>query len=171
MHITSSGIKNGYFLDCYGGHGQSFNENAVPTYSIPFRIEQAPNETESFVVVLYDIDAYEVTRGFPWIHWVVANLTREEILENESQTATDFIQGVNSWHSPLKANQSRELSSFYGGMTPPNSDHVYTLQVWALDTILTLENGFYLNQLSTKMKNHILDSAILEGSYRRIDEQ
>lgn len=167
MKIVSSGIKDGYFLDCYGGHGTAFNENDMPIYSVPFQIKEAPKETKSFAIVLYDIDAYEVTKGFPWIHWVIANLTREEVLDNESQTATDFIQGVNSWHSPLKANQSKELSSFYGGMTPPNGDHLYTLKVLALDTVVDLETGFYLNELVSEIKDHVLATATLEAKYRQ----
>lgn len=169
MKISSSAIKNGYFLDSYGGHGTAFNETGVPTYSVPFKIEEAPEKTKSFAVVLYDLDAFETTKGFPWIHWVIGNLTRQEILENESQTATDFVQGINSWHSTLGANQSKELSAYYGGMTPPDKAHIYTLKIIALDTQLDLKPGFFLNDLVAKMKGHILATAEIDGKYRKLD--
>ncbi|WP_212637423.1 hypothetical protein A5821_002237 [Enterococcus sp. 7F3_DIV0205] len=96
MNISSSAIENGYFLDSYGGHGTKFNENGMPTYSIPFKIENAPENTKSYAVILYDIDAFAATKGFPWIHWVISDLTRAELSANESQTALDFTQGINS---------------------------------------------------------------------------
>lgn len=168
MKVTSSAIENGFFPEIYGGNGTVLNENGVPTYSIPFKIEGAPENTKSYAVVLYDIGAFETTKGFPWIHWVIANLTKEEVMENESQTAKDFVQGVNSWHSIFTGNQSKELSAYYGGMTPPDKVHNYTLKVLALDTTLDLENGFYLNELTAQLKDHVLDTAIIEGRYQQL---
>lgn len=60
-------------------------------------MENAPQETVSVAIVLEDKDAYPVTGGFAWIHWLAANITRFEIKENENQTADDFVQGQNSW--------------------------------------------------------------------------
>lgn len=167
MQITSTGIENGYFKAIYGGHGQITNANGMPTYSIPFTIEAAPAETVSYAAIFYDLDAYEVTQGFPWIHWTLANLTQPVVHENASQQAPDFIQGVNTWHSPKTDNQSAVESAHYGGMTPPNRDHRYTLKVYALDTLLDLQNGFYLNQLTDAMRGHVLASAILEAKYQQ----
>lgn len=99
MVVTSKGIVNGVIEDKYGKHGKHFNENGMPTYSLPLKIEDAPEGTKSFAVVLEDKDAFPVSGGFSWIHWTAANITRIEIMENESQTATDFVQGLNSWIS------------------------------------------------------------------------
>ena len=55
MFITSSAIKNGVFEDKYGKRGNQFSPNGMPTYSIPFEIHQAPEHTQSFVVVLEEI--------------------------------------------------------------------------------------------------------------------
>jgi len=165
MIVTSSGIINGMIDDKYGKRGTHFNENRVPTYSLPIKIENAPKETVSFAIVLEDKDAYPVTGGFAWIHWLVANLTRNELFENESQTATDFIQGANSWTSVQGGNQSKALSSYYGGMGSPDKSHLYEIHVYALDTILNLENSFLMNDLYKKMAGHILESYTLAGIY------
>ncbi|XEO93924.1 YbhB/YbcL family Raf kinase inhibitor-like protein [Latilactobacillus sakei] len=167
MRLTSTGIHNGYFDDIYGGYSDARNEAGMPTYSIPFTIEQAPADTVTYAAIFYDLDAYEVTKGFPWIHWTLANLKSTTVLANSSQQQPDFVQGVNTWHSPMTDNQSAEASACYGGMTPPNRDHTYTLTVFALDCSLDLEDGFYLNQLTTAMKGHILDKAVLEAKYRQ----
>lgn len=167
MIVTSTGIVNGVINHKYGKHGTQFNENGMPTYSLPFKIENAPKETVSYAIILEDKDAYPVSGGFSWIHWTVANITRTEIMENESQTAIDFVQGVNSWMSIQGGNQSKELSSFYGGMAPPDATHIYEIHVYALDTLLDLENGFMFNELHRKMDGHILDQYTLKGEYRK----
>lgn len=165
MVVTSTGITNGVIDLKYGKYGDQFNENGIPTYSIPFRIENAPLGTISYAVVLEDKDAYPVSGGFVWIHWTAANIMRAELLDNESCSAEDFVQGVNSWTSIQGGQQCQELSSFYGGMMPPDAPHLYELHVFALDTKLDIENGFGLNILYRKMDGHILEQFTLKGIY------
>jgi len=165
MIVTSNGIVNGKIKDEYGGRGTQFNENNVPTYSLPFVAENVPALTRSLSIVLEDKDAYPVTGGFAWIHWLAANITRFALKENESQTATDFIQGRNSWTSIQGGEQSAELSSYYGGMTPPDKPHTYELHVYALDTLLDLKQGFLYNELYHAMDGHILEQCTLKGIY------
>lgn len=167
MVVTSTGIINGIIQNQYGGHGNHFNENGIPTFSLPIKIKDAPKDTVSFAIVLEDKDSYPVTGGFVWIHWLVANLTRNELLDNESQTANDFIQGSNSWTSIQGNQQSKELSSYYGGMTPPDKAHLYEIHVFALDKLLNLQNGFLLNELYHEMNGHILSKYTLKGTYEK----
>lgn len=166
MRVSSSGIQdNGYFADRFGKFGDQKNHFDKVTYSIPFEIEGAPKETVSYAFFMEDKDAIPVS-GFSWIHWVGANLKRTKIEENESISATDFVQGLNSWISPLAGSQSIKDSSVYGGMAPPNADHLYELHVYALDTELDLKPGFHANELFHAMKGHVLASATVEGWYR-----
>lgn len=165
MNVTSNGILNGVIGAQYGARGTQFNENKIPTYSLPFKVENAPKGTVSIAIVLEDKDAYPVTGGFAWIHWLAANITRFEINENESQTATDFIQGRNSWTSIQGGEQSVELSSYYGGMTSPDKPHVYELHVYAVDRMLDVKKGFGLNELYRAMEGHILEQYTLKGVY------
>ncbi len=166
MIVTSVGIIDGVIEDKYGKFGEQFNEHGMPTYSLPLKIENAPEGTKSYALVLEDKDAFPVSGGFSWIHWTAANITKTEIAENESQTTTDFVQGANSWMSMQGGSQSKELSSFYGGMAPPNEPHIYEVHVYALDTMLELENGFMYNHLYRQMDGHILAQYTLKGLYR-----
>lgn len=163
MIVTSSAIKNGAFEDKYGKRGEQFSPNGMPTYSIPFEIHDAPEGTQSFAVVLEDKDAITAS-GFVWIHWLIANLERTQVAENESQTATDYVQGANSWASKLGNFELAEASA-YGGMAPPNCQHRYELIVYALDTQLPLETGFRFNDLHFAMQGHILAQAVVMGTY------
>lgn len=166
MVVTSTGIIDGIIDNKYGKHGKQFNENGMPTYSLPLKINNAPKGTKTYAVVLEDKDAFPISGGFSWIHWTAANITKTEILENESQTTKDFIQGVNSWISAQGGNQSKELSSFYGGMAPPDAPHTYEIHVYALDTVLDLKNGFLYNELYRQMDGHILETYTVKGIYK-----
>ncbi|MDD3417169.1 MAG: YbhB/YbcL family Raf kinase inhibitor-like protein [Lachnospiraceae bacterium] len=168
MIVTSTGIVNGIIQDQFGGRGTQFNENGVPTYSLPIKIENSPENTQSFALVLEDKDAYPVTGGFVWIHWLAANIIRYELKGNESQTASDFVQGCNSWTSIQGNRQSEALSCFYGGMTPPDKAHTYELHIFALSKQLELNRGFLLNELYHKMDGYILEEYTLKGIYNKI---
>ncbi|MEG1930290.1 MAG: YbhB/YbcL family Raf kinase inhibitor-like protein [Anaerovorax sp.] len=165
MKVFSNGMIDGIWKDQYGKRGTQLNEVGIPTLSIPIKIEDAPVGTACFALVLEDKDAYPVSGGFSWIHWLAANITRTDLLENESQTATDFVQGVNSWTSIQGGQHSVALCSYYGGMCPPDAPHIYELHVYALDQLLDLKNGFLFNQLHRKMDGHILDQYTLKGLY------
>ena len=164
MKVTSTGIKDGIIEDKYGKRGE-VNEDGIPTYSLPLKFEETPEKVVSYALVLEDKDAIPVS-GFSWIHWTAANITRNELMENESLTATDYIQGVNSWISIQGGKLSKDKCRFYGGMAPPNAPHIYEVHVYALDTVLDLEDGFYMNELYKKMDGHILDHARLKGEYK-----
>lgn len=156
MRVTSTGIINGIIEDKYGKFGEHFLEG-MPSYSLPFKIDGAPEETVSFAVILDDKDAIPVA-GFNWMHWLVANLTQTDVAENESSHInTNFIQGNNSWNVPL-----------YGGMAPPDRPHTYDLTIYALDALLPLKVGFSYEKLMAAMDGHILASTTVKGVYRNV---
>lgn len=160
VKLSSQGIVDGIILDQYGKRGP-MNKYEMPTFSLPLKIEDAPDDTVSFALVLEDKDAFPVC-GFSWIHWTAANITKTELQENESQSTTDFIQGVNSW---ISEQTPVEVCSYYGGMAPPNEPHIYEIHVYALDKMLDLKQGFNYNELYHQIEGHILDSATLKGIY------
>lgn len=163
MKVSSKAIVNGEFEDKYGKRGSQFSPSGMPSYSIPFEIEDAPEGTKSFAVVLEDKDAISAS-GFVWTHWLISDLKRTSVAENESISATDFTQGANTWASALGKFEIEE-ASFYGGMAPPNNRHRYELIVYALDTVLDLPRGFRFNELHFAMQGHVLDSACVVGTY------
>lgn len=164
MIATSAGIVYGTIEKQYGKYGQQFLKG-MPTYSLPLKIADYPPQTKSFAIVMEDKDAIAVA-GFSWLHWAVANLTRDELQENESVGATDFIQGTNSWSSKLLPDHlDRYEAAVFGGCAPPDKPHVYEIHVYALDCELPLKQGFYVNELYKAMAGHVLDSYTLTGIY------
>ncbi|MGL4337725.1 MAG: YbhB/YbcL family Raf kinase inhibitor-like protein [Turicibacter sp.] len=168
FHLTSTGIINGVIQPQYGFNGGIIGKDDMPTLSLPLDIHHPPKGTQSFALVLIDHDSIPVC-GFSWIHWTLANLSTINLVENASVLGGDFIQGVNSWASPLLTpHLTREEASYYGGMAPPDKAHLYTIECYALDCFLDLDNGFYLNELYHEMKGHILDKCCLEGHYDQV---
>ncbi len=164
MLVKSKGIKNGIIDDKYGKRGLC-NSFDMPVVSIPLEFIGAPEGTVSYAVFIEDKDAYPVSKGFSWVHWLVANITKNSLDEDESRQNKDIVQGANSWMSIQGGSNSREDCSFYGGMAPPNEPHIYEIYVYALDTKLKLENGFYLNELYKAMEGHILATGYIKGKY------
>lgn len=161
MTVTSVGIVDGVIADCYGKHGDCFYRG-MPSYSLPFEIHNPPAGTVSFAIVLEDKDAVPVS-GFSWIHWTACNI-KTRVVGPDASASADFVQGANSWSGKL-GDLERMETARYGGMAPPDAPHEYELHVYALDSMLELEKGFYLNELYRKMRGHVLSSATIYGTY------
>ena len=162
--LKSDSIKDGYIKDEFGKHGNLWIDN-MPSKSLSLKWENAPEETESFLVVMQDYDAIPVA-GFSWIHWIALvpkNYT--ELKEDASRMDKNIIQGINSWASKL-VELPKDRATFYGGPTPPDKDHIYEVKIYALDNIPNLKTGFYLNEAYKEIKGHILEEAETEGIYR-----
>jgi Raf kinase inhibitor-like YbhB/YbcL family protein len=159
MKIISSAMNGGTIPEKYGKFSNVKNEYGIPNLSVPFAVEDAPEGTVSYALVLDDVDAVPVC-GFVWIHWVAADIMDTAVPEGATAKA-DFVQGVNS----LVGSNGKDGAFGYAGMAPPDAPHTYTLRVYALDCKLGLSDGFYYNELVHAMKGHILAVAEAEGIY------
>ena len=107
--------------------------------------------------------------GFSWIHWSGANLPAEvlELPANASQQPpVAFLQGKNSTISSFIGETDPTIYEHYVGPTPPDQLHRYELRVYAVDQILPLTNGFWLNELQHALTGHILAHAKIILPYR-----
>lgn len=91
MKIISNSIVNDHYIDACGARGDNWSPHV--------RILGAPAHTVSFALVLEDRDAFPVTGGFSWIHWMVCDFTDGELPENASAEDDRLIQGINSYIS------------------------------------------------------------------------
>ena len=152
MKISSTGIFNGKILDKYGKRG-SQQKFGMPTLSLPLKIEDSPKGTASYAIIFDDPDSVPVC-GYSWIHWLVANLQKTELKENESETCFDFVQGKNSWND-----------NSYGGPGPPDKPHSYRLRIYALSSKLDLRGDFSLSQLEKALEGKVLEVSELNAIY------
>jgi Raf kinase inhibitor-like YbhB/YbcL family protein len=120
--LTSSDIKNGKLGEqqVFNGFGCS-GENVSPALSWA----NAPKDTKSFVLTVYDPDA---PTGSGWWHWVVYDIPA---------TAKELPQGAGSGNGALPegAKQARTdfgTQAFGGACPPPGKPHRYVFTVYAL---------------------------------------
>lgn len=157
-------LDNGFIPDKYAKFAPAaYRTHDMPTTSFPITITDIPAEAQSLSISLIDYDAIPVG-GFPWIHWLAANVPVGHVSEDLRATGRT-ISGMNStWHFVKKRNDPADpaINQAYIGPMPPDTTHNYTLTVFALDTQLDLQDGFFLNELRTKSQGHVLDMAIVE---------
>lgn len=156
-------LDNGYLPDEYGKYApERFKLDGNPVVSFPFSIEDAPAGTRSFALTVIDYDSTPVC-GFPWIHWIMCDLSGESrgLPENASaRGAGGIVQGRNSSASRFVGERDPRVFCRYCGPMPPDKDHEYTVTLYALDVPSTgLKEGFFLSDLLRAMKGHILGSA------------
>ena len=169
MKLYSNNIQNGVIAPEFGKYGEQKLPNGKPTRSFHLSWSDVPAKTKSLAIIFSDQDAIPPC-GFEWIHWTVANIepTMHELPENAS-CELDLLQGATSWSSGLLSDEMRlgiDEDSGFGGCAPPDKDHTYTIEFFALDCVLDLSPGFFKNELWWAMQGHIIDTAKLEAIYR-----
>lgn len=165
MQISVPITSTNQLPDKYGKYAEGSDMlDGNPVRSFPITITGAPADTQSFAVSLTDDDAIPVA-GFTWIHWAAANIPAAltEIPEDASRVlAGQFVQGRNSNASKFVGSSNPNVYQRYTGPTPPDKTHVYTLTVYAVDTELTLHEGFWLNELKHALNGHVLAQSTLD---------
>ncbi|MBW1605262.1 YbhB/YbcL family Raf kinase inhibitor-like protein [Lactobacillus sp. Sy-1] len=158
-------LTNGHLGDQYTKHAAPDQKiGNVPFISFPIEINNVPENTQSLSLVMLDWDSIPVC-GFAYIHWVACNIDPKTTLIPENASHNDsigLVHGNNSTAGPLAGPLDPVISQRYLGPTPPNCDHDYTLTIYALDTKLPLQDGFWLNELRHQMKGHVIEQASVE---------
>ena len=160
MRIISESITNDHFSDACGARGGDRSPHVC--------IIGAPGAAVSFALVLEDRDAFPVTGGFSWIHWTLCDFTQQELPENASSEDPELIQGINSYTSMQGGSRPAGECVGYCGMSPPNEAHLYTIHVYALDTMTGLQTGFGMHELYRAMRGHVLAEASLDAWYDKV---
>jgi len=125
------------------------NENINPH----LRISGVPQGTKSLILIMDDPDAMGAV-GKVWVHWVLWNIppSTEEIPENS--IPTDSIEGKNDFG---------EIG--YGGPAPPDKEHTYIFNLYALDHEISLQKGSTKSDVEKSMNDHVISKTKLEGRY------
>lgn len=123
-------------------------ENVNP----PLNIMDAPEKTQSLVLIVDDPDA----SWGAWSHWLVWNVDPLVNQIGENDLPKGAVVGTNDY-----------LENAYSGPCPPSGTHRYFFKVFALDTKLDLSPGTTREELMKAMKGHILDQGKLTGKYKK----
>lgn len=144
--LTSSAYLDGGDISdnyVYNIAGQCSGENI----SVPLSWSGAPADTQSFALIMSDPD------GQNWGHWVQYNIPAD---------VTSFPELKNGPDIGVKGNNDFNRLG-YGGPCPPSGVHHYVITLYAVDTILDLQQGAYDYELEIALEGHILAQTKLIG--------
>jgi hypothetical protein len=151
LTVTSAAFKNGQPIPVkYTGQGDGL--------SPPLQWEGAPAATKSFALICDDPDAPAGT----WVHWVIYNLSPALPSLSENTAKTETLPGG----AAQGRNSSRKIG-YAGPYPPPGKAHRYYFKVYALDSLLTLQDRPNKEELLAAMRGHILAQGQLMGTYQR----
>ncbi len=126
--------------------------------SPPLTWEEPPAGTQALALLCEDPDA---PMPKPFVHWLLANIQPEQsgrMLSEGVRLIPGGVSGKNSFGR-----------TGYGGPEPPrgHGTHHYHFRLFALDQPLPLREGFSKEELLEAMKDHVIGSSELVGTYRR----
>lgn len=108
-----------------------------------------PKAASTLVLIVDDPDAPSGTID----HWIVWNIPSD-------------ITGIEEGQKGLTSGLNSYLVNRYKGPCPPSgSSHRYFFKLYALDTMLKLPSRVNKKQLVSAMQGHIIDKAVLIGTY------
>lgn len=137
------------------GHNQSIPATYTcdgDNLSPPLIISNVPEAAESLALIVDDPDA----PGGTWVHWTVWNIDPKTTSIPASSVLSSAVEGITSFGK-----------TGYGGPCPPSGTHRYFFKLYALDTMLRLDETAAVQELEKAMKGNILDSAELVGLYEK----
>lgn len=123
-------------------------ENVSP----PLSISDVPENAKSLALISDDPDAPAGT----WVHWTVWNIASDAKEIAENSVPVGAVLGITSFGN-----------KGYGGPCPPSGTHRYFFKLYALDTVLNLNESADVKTVETAMEGHILSKAELMGTYSR----
>ena len=124
-------------------------ENVSP----PLLINGIPDEAVSLVLIIEDPDA----PGNIFDHWVVWNIPPVETIE---EGGLPGMVGKNS-----------EGKNAYMGPCPPSGTHRYFFKVYALDTVLDIDDDSDKKIIEQALLNHVLAYGELMGMYKNKNDK
>lgn len=145
------------------------HEGEIPTrytcdgedISLPLSWEGVPAAAESLVLIVDDPDAPDpAAPKMIWVHWLLYNIPSSSKGLTEGSNSTGLpkgtLEGTNDWKR-----------TGYGGPCPPIGRHRYFHKLYALDTMLADLNQPTKSRLEEAMQGHVLEEAVLMGTYQR----
>ncbi len=154
MQIGSSVFENG------GGIPRRYTCDGEDR-SPPLHWSGVPTQARSLVLIVDDPDAPDpAAPRMTWVHWVLFNLPPDSDGLPEAVPSSALppgtVEGINDWKR-----------TGYGGPCPPIGRHRYYFKLYALDSVLPVNRPLTKPQLLELMQGHLLDEAVLMGTYQR----
>ncbi len=122
----------------------------------PLQFYDIPPHTQSLVLIMDDPDAPKGT----FDHWIVWNIPPQ--LTNLSEGAME-LQKISP--APKFGANSYGKLNYQGPCPPPGKVHHYHFKLYALDSLLDLQEGAKKSDVEQMMRSHIIEQAELIGIF------
>lgn len=145
MKITSPAFESNQTIPSkYTCDGENINP--------PLQFKDIPGNTKSLALIVDDPDAPIGN----FVHWVVFNIPPSITEVQENSDITNGVYGANGTGK-----------TGFIGACPPNGQHRYFFKLYALDTMLDLQERANKQEVESAMKGHVISSSELVGLYSR----
>ncbi len=129
----------------------SRGDNVQPS----FKFSGAPDTTQTYAIILHDIDVALGGKTTDVLHWVAWNIPASAGGIPEGSLPAGSVNGKNI----------RGQNAYMGPGAPPGPDHHYVFELYALDTKLDLPESASRDDLLKAMDGHIVAKAAYVGRY------
>lgn len=122
--------------------------------SPPLVWSELPINTQSLALVVNDL--YDPINS--WTHWIVFNIPINitQLQAGDNISTIGARTALNSWNN----------AKYQGPCPPQFTAHSYVFTLYALDTVLYLENGAPKDQVLNAITGHVIGSAQIVGLYQ-----
>ncbi len=122
----------------------------------PLEFEDIPENAKSLVLVMDDPDVPKNLKPDGMFdHWVVFNIPPEITTIDEDSQPLGVV------------GKSSTQESEYTGPCPPDRQHRYFFKLYALDTLLDLDEEATKKDVEEAIKGHVIEKAQLMGVFAR----
>jgi Raf kinase inhibitor-like YbhB/YbcL family protein len=151
MKLTSTSFTN-------GGHLQEAYTCKGPGMSPPLSFLDVPDTAKSLALTV--VDPMALNGSF--VHWVIWNIPPS------SDGLGEDIEPIARLHEGIRQGLNTKGTSGYIAPCPPSGNHAYYFTLYALDSMLELDDSAGLPELTSAMTGHIIAQATMVGWFPEI---
>jgi Raf kinase inhibitor-like YbhB/YbcL family protein len=140
---------------------EKYTASAASPVSPALQWTHTPSGTQSFALLMHDLDFVNAKSAADALHWIIFNIPAG---------ATSLPEGVpNSAHLPDGTVQARSWQGigYAGPGAPPGDYHHYVIELYALDSKLSLTETATRDDFVNALNGHVLGKTVLTGKYHR----
>jgi Raf kinase inhibitor-like YbhB/YbcL family protein len=161
LMLSSAGVTDGGIVpDKYTAASQ----NPV---TVPLSWTNTPAGTQSFVLIVHDVDVVFARGLGDNPHWIVFNIPATATALAESPAATPALpEGAVQMGRPGRGGAPAS-TGFFPPAPPPGFVHHYDFDLYALDIKLPLETSATRAEIEKAMDGHVIGKAVLQTRFKR----
>ena len=159
MTLSSPAFESGAIIpDKYTAKGATPN---MPAPSPALNWIGTPAGTQSYVLIMHDIDVVVGKGTSDNLHWLAFNIP------GNATSLPEGVPTVAQMPDGTVQPKNRNRNGYGGPGAPPGIYHHYIFELWALDTKLSLDTDVSREQVLQAMDGHVLDKGSLVGRFHR----